>query len=131
VGERDSGVLRSNAVVLDTTDTTVFVDGTISLAAETMDLRVRASPKDASLLAARSPITVGGTWREPQIAVEAGPLVGRGAAAAVLGTLAGIASGGLLAPLGAAIPFIEPGLGEDQNCQALLSSLEAREREDQ
>jgi hypothetical protein len=33
--------------------------------------------------------------------------------------------------LGAAIPFIEPGLGEDQNCQALLSSLEAREREDQ
>ena len=31
VGERDSGVLRSNAVVLDTTDTTVFVDGTISL----------------------------------------------------------------------------------------------------
>ena len=27
VGERDSGVLRSNAVVLDTTDTTVFVEG--------------------------------------------------------------------------------------------------------
>lgn len=127
----DSGALATNAVVLDTTDSTVFVDGRIGIATETLDLRVRASPKDASLLSARSPITVGGRWREPEIAVDAGPLVGRGAAAAVLGTLAGIVSGGLLAPLGAAIPFIEPGLGEDQDCKALLSALEASGRPDQ
>ena len=42
----EDGVLRPRVFVLDTPDSTAWIDGTLSLAGETIDLRVVTAPKD-------------------------------------------------------------------------------------
>lgn len=94
------GMFRPRVMVLDTTDSTVWIDGSLSLAAETLDLRAVVSPKDFSPLTLRSPLRVHGGFADPEVSLEQGPL-GRKAAAALL--LA------LLNPLAALIPLIDTG----------------------
>ncbi len=96
----NGGVLRPRVMVLDTTDSTVWMDGSLSLATEAMDLRAVVSPKDFSPLALRSPLHVQGTFAKPEVSVEKGPL-GRKLGAALL--LA------LVNPLAALIPFVDTG----------------------
>ncbi len=100
-----SGVATPKAFVLNTTDSTVFVDGTISLKTEAMDLRAVVFPKDFSPLSLRTPIHIRGTLGDPKVSIEAGKLVGKTAAATLLGAL--------VAPLAAIVPFIDPGARED------------------
>lgn len=107
------GLARADAFVIDTSDTRIVVRGSIDLAKEALDLSVRPQPKDPSLGAARSPIEVSGTLKDPDVAPRAGPLAARGGAAALLG---------LVNPLLAVLPFIEPGTGEDADCRALLDA---------
>ncbi|HYE52721.1 MAG TPA: AsmA family protein [Azospirillaceae bacterium] len=108
----EDGVMKSKTLVFDTEDTNVAGEMTIGLAKETLDGRILAHPKDASIASARTPITFGGTFSEPEVGVEAGPLAAKGAAAVALGTL--------LTPLAALIPLIETGGGEDSPCQDLI-----------
>jgi uncharacterized protein involved in outer membrane biogenesis len=95
-----AGVFRPRAMVLDTTDSAVWIDGSLSLAAESLDLRAVVSPKDFSPLTLRSPLRVRGSFSDPEVSLETGP-IGRKAAAALL--LA------LLNPLAALIPLIDTG----------------------
>lgn len=108
----ESGLISVNFFVLDTADTLVQVEGTGDLAAERLDLRIIAHPKDPSPLSVRTPITVKGTFAQPSIGVEAGPLAARAAGAVALGVL--------LTPLAAILAFIEPGLEKDSDCAKLL-----------
>lgn len=94
------GVLRSRRVVLDSADTTLLVQGGASLKDETLRLRVVARPKDFSPLSLRTPLTVTGTFEQPQLGVQAGGLVARAAGALLLGSLA---------PPAALLAFIDPG----------------------
>lgn len=110
------GLMRTKTVVIDTTDTNITAEGWISLGEETMDLTMKAHPKDPSLLAARSPVRITGTFADPEFGVEPGPLIARGAAAAVLGVV--------LTPLAALLPMIELGLGEDSPCHQLINKAE-------
>jgi len=96
-----SGVARPKAFVINTTDSTVFVDGTLSFKTEAMDLRAVVSPKDFSPLTLRTPVRVQGTLGDPKVSIEAGKLVGKAAAATLLGAL--------VAPLAAIVPFVDPG----------------------
>ena len=96
----EGGVWRTRTLVLDTPDSTVWVDGQIALANETMDLRAVVSPRDLSPLALRSPLRVRGSLANPVVSVDKGPL-GR--------KLAGSLLLGLLNPLAALIPLIDPG----------------------
>ena len=73
------GVAKPKVFVLDTTDSTVFVDGSVSLKTEAMDLRAVVSPKDFSPLTLRTPILVRGTLGDPAVSFEAGRLVGKAA----------------------------------------------------
>ncbi len=57
----EQGVLRPKVMVVDTTDSTIWVDGSISLANEALDLRLVVSPKDFSPLALRSPLQLTGS----------------------------------------------------------------------
>ncbi|HEY8554630.1 MAG TPA: AsmA family protein, partial [Burkholderiales bacterium] len=109
--EAKDGVLRPQPVVLDTRDSTITLDGTINLSAETLDLTIRSYPKDASALSARGPIGIGGSFANPS--VDASVSAGRGAAALALGALVG--------PLAALAPLLEPGVAEDKNCRKLLA----------
>jgi uncharacterized protein involved in outer membrane biogenesis len=95
-----AGVLRPRLLVLDTVDSTVWVDGSLSLATEKLDLRVVVAPKDFSVLALRSPLHVTGTFAKPGVQVEKGPLGLKLGAAVLLG---------LVNPLAALLPLVDTG----------------------
>jgi uncharacterized protein involved in outer membrane biogenesis len=95
-----AGILRPRLLVLDTLDSTLWVDGTLSLATEKLDLRVVVAPKDFSVLTLRSPLHVTGTLAKPGIQLEKGPLVVKLGAAVLLG---------LVNPLAALLPLVDTG----------------------
>src|SRR3546814_13234803 len=83
----DDGVLNVRTLVLDTTDTKVVGTGTANLGRETLDLKFTPYPKDVSLLSGRSPVTVQGLFKKPEVGIDPKGLVARGPAAAALGGL--------------------------------------------
>ena len=94
------GVVRPKVFVLTTKDSAIWIDGSVSLASEAMDLRAVVSPKDFSPLTLRTPVHVKGTLGSPSVSVEMGKLATKAGAAVLLG---------LLNPLAAIIPFIDTG----------------------
>lgn len=94
------GVVRPKVFVINTSDSTIWVDGSVSLRDEGMDLRAVVSPKDFSPLALRTPIHVRGSLGDPHVSLDLGKLAGKGVAAGLLA---------LLNPLAAIIPFIDTG----------------------
>ncbi len=112
----DKGVARPKVFVINTPDSTVLIDGTISLQSEVMDLRAVVSPKDFSPFALRTPIHVKGTLGDPKISLETGKLAGKAGAAVLLS---------LLNPIAALIPFIDTGSSDeaakaDHDCDGLV-----------
>ncbi len=110
----ENGVMRSNALVFDTTDTKIVGAVKVNFETEALAARMEAKPKDPSPLAAAVPITVGGTLADPTFGVEGGELALRAGAAVALGVIA--------TPLAAVLPFIETGGGEDSPCRALIDN---------
>jgi len=111
----ENGVLRPRVFVLDTPDSTAWIDGTLSLANETIDLRVVTSPKDFSPLTLRTPLHVGGSLGSPTLTPEMAPLGVKLGAALLLGPLN---------PLAALIPLLDPGSSDEaqqgaEDCLAL------------
>ncbi|MDQ6640677.1 MAG: hypothetical protein M3Z15_13585, partial [Pseudomonadota bacterium] len=109
------GVARPKVFVLNTDVTTVWIDGTVSLRDESLDLRAVVSPKNFSPFTLRTPVHVKGTFGKPAVSLELGKLAGKAAAAGLLA---------LLNPLAAIIPFIDPGAKKnaaegDAECAAL------------
>ena len=116
------GLFRPRVMVLDTSDSSVWVDGTLSLATEALDLRAVVMPKDFSPLTLRTPLHVGGSFANPSVSVEKGPLGLKLAGAFLLG---------LINPLAALIPLIDPGDAEAakrgaSGCQSLMQRGTAR-----
>ena len=105
------GVMASRALVLDTTDTVVYGDGTVNFATEALDLYFRPYPKDMSILSLRSPLKITGSLGAPQAGPDKGALAGRAGLALALGAVN---------PLLALAATIETGPGEDANCGAIL-----------
>ncbi|MBK4736584.1 AsmA family protein [Noviherbaspirillum pedocola] len=97
------GALSIGTALLDTTDTRFTMEGAISLRSEHYDLRILPHPKDASLLSARAPLLLEGSFRRPDFHPAWASLAARGAAAMVLGAIA---------PPAALLAFIEPGLAK-------------------
>lgn len=109
------GVARPKVFVVNTKDSTFWIDGTVSLRDESLDLRAIVSPKDFSPLTLRTPIHVRGTLGQPAVSVELGKLAGKVGAAALLA---------LLNPLAAIIPFIDTGSKDEaQQAGAKCASL--------
>ena len=112
-----NGMAKPRAFVIDTRDSTIWIDGSLSLQTEALDLRAVVSPKDFSPMSVRSPIHVKGTFSNPAVSVEMGPLGAKVGAAALLS---------LINPLAAVIPFVDPGAQDEakraaQQCAALAS----------
>ena len=105
------GLMTSQAVVFDTSDTVIYGSGAINLATEAMDLTLRPYPKDMSILSLRSPLKVGGTFAEPTAGPDKGALAARGGFALALGAFN---------PLLALAATIETGPGENANCGPAL-----------
>ena len=118
----ESGVFRPRVMVLDTTDSAVWIDGSLSLASEALDLKAVVTPKDFSPLTLRAPLLVRGTFANPKVSIEKGPL-GRKLASSFL--LA------LLNPLAALIPLIDRGDAAAANagaaaCEGLMQRSNAQ-----
>ena len=112
------GVMASEAFVIDTDDTYIGGEGTISLRDESMDMKLTPLPKDVSILSLRGPLRVRGTFADPEFGVEKRSLARRVGAAVLLG---------LVNPLLALIPTIETGPGKNKSapCGELIQSLQA------
>ncbi|MET0580895.1 MAG: AsmA family protein [Pseudoxanthomonas sp.] len=102
-----NGVMDARALAFDSEDTIIVGDGTISLKDETLDLELRPRPKDRSILALRSPLVVGGTFKDPSFRPDFKRLGLRGAVALALGTIA---------PPAALLATLELGPGKDSSC---------------
>ena len=111
----NNGVLKAQTLVLDTADTKITGEGSISLKEERIDLQLRAHGKKASPFALHGPIRLAGTFSKPDVNVDKGEVTARVGAATALGVLLG--------PLAAFIPVMEWGLTEDSNCGALLQEV--------
>jgi len=110
----DRGMVRPELFVLDTRDSLVRVGGGASLATERLDLLAQVSPKDFSPLALRTPVRVRGSFANPSVRVEPGPLILRLGAAAALATLN---------PFAALLPLMDPGVADGQADAAVCELL--------
>lgn len=113
------GMVKAEAVVIDTDDTLIRVTGNADLGREHMDLTMHPQPKDWSLFVARSPIHIRGTFTDPRIFADAGSIGARAAASLLLG---------LVNPLAALIPLIETGGAADADCKTLIRAVQAGAR---
>ena len=101
------GVMTSRKLVLDTAVTTVVGDGQIDLGRETLDLRFVPKTRRTSLISLRSPISITGPLNAPTASLNAGRIIARGTGAILLG---------LINPLLALVPLIDPGPGVASEC---------------
>ncbi|HJU25431.1 MAG TPA: AsmA family protein [Rhodanobacteraceae bacterium] len=109
------GLWRSTLFLVDTETATINVDGTINLATEQLDLTLHPRSKGVRILSLRSPLYLRGTLKNPNAGVEKGPLLARGAGAAVLGTVA--------APLAALAAMIAPSHKDENPCTGLIAQM--------
>ena len=109
----EKGVMNSDAFVIDTTETNILGEGQISLAEETIKMKLSPQPKHFSMISLRTPVHISGTFKKPMV-YPGKMLAIRVGAAALLGVFA--------TPLASLIPLIEMGPGEDNNCRALIAS---------
>lgn len=112
----ENGVLRPKVMVLDTEDSALWLDGAVSLAKETLDLRVLVMPKDFSPVSLRSPLHVTGTFADPQTTLEKRNIGLK---------LAGSVLLAMINPLAAFIPLLDTGDVKEAklhaaNCKALM-----------
>lgn len=95
-----AGVLQPDLFVINTRDSTVWINGAVSLKDETLGIEAKVAPKDFSVASLRTPIQVKGPLAKPKVAVQASALLPRVAGAVALG---------VLNPVAAIIPLIDPG----------------------
>jgi uncharacterized protein involved in outer membrane biogenesis len=113
----EKGVLYSEVFEIDTAEASVDGHANIDFRAEGLDIRLLGHPKKPTPFVARSPITVTGTMKSPQVGIDATGLVAQGVAAAALAALN---------PIAAIIPFIGLGTGENSDCAGLLERARAQ-----
>ncbi|AKJ29813.1 hypothetical protein AAW51_3122 [Caldimonas brevitalea] len=108
------GTLDTQVGLIDTPDSLVLFDGTLSLATEQLALVLRAQPKDFSPVSLRSPVHLSGTFSEPKVRLEGKTLGLKLLASAALAAVN---------PFAALIPLIDPGEGEKNGCRDALQRL--------
>ncbi len=108
------GIMQSKAFVIDTAASNIHANGTVNLSTEAMNFVFDPHPKDPSLLSLRSPIHIEGYLRKPTLDLDREALAQKGV---IAGGLA------LVAPVVAFLGFIDPALGEDSDCAALIHGV--------
>ena len=106
------GLARTNAFVFDTQVVNVEGDGSVSLKAEKLDIKLKPHPKDRSIASLNAPLYIRGTFGAPKAAPDWKEVGMRGAGAVALG---------LLNPLLAVLPLLQQGNNKDSPCAALIA----------
>ncbi|NLC35564.1 MAG: AsmA family protein, partial [Alcaligenaceae bacterium] len=105
------GVMQTRLFVLETEDAIVTMEGSVSLKNETLNLDIRPQNKTLRIFTLRSPLYAKGSFKHPDVGVQAGPVAARAGAAVALGVIA--------TPLAALVPLLNVGSGDDHACSAL------------
>jgi AsmA family protein len=108
-----AGVARPNVMLIDTKDSTLWMEGKVSLADENIELEVKVNPKDISPLALRTPLQINGPLSAPAVSIQKTPLVGKILSAIALG---------FVNPLAALLPLIDVG---DESAQIPVAACRA------
>ncbi|WP_440111670.1 AsmA family protein [Acidovorax sp. BL-A-41-H1] len=106
------GLARTRVVKMSTEDAIVEATGTIDLASEKIDLRIKPESLEWKFFSLRTPLYVRGTFGDPDVGIEPGPLLLRAGAAVV----AAVAAPAALA----LIPITVPAADDDTYCKPLL-----------
>lgn len=106
------GLATTRVVKMSTEDAIVEATGTIDLGTEEMNLRIKPESLEWKFFSLRSPLYVKGTFGNPNVGVEAGPLLLRAGAAVV----AAVAAPAALA----LVPITVPAADDDTHCKPLL-----------
>ncbi len=115
--EANSGTYYSRLFLIDTDAAQITVDGTVDLASEKLDLTVHPDTKGLRLFSLRSPIHVRGTFKKPDVGIDKGVLLARGAGAVGLAVIA--------APAAALLPLTSGLRGnDDDRCAPLLEAMQ-------
>ena len=96
----NNGVMKTRALVFDTENALVDVNGSANFRDETLDLTVSPESKGLRIFSLRSPLYVRGTFAKPDTGVKMGPLLARGAGLVAL-SVALTPAAGLLAMIAA------------------------------
>lgn len=110
------GDLKATTMVFDTSNVIVTGSGDINLRNEAIDMSIRGQPKQVRFVRIRSPITIHGTLEHPAVGLKTSKLLEQAGAAAALGTL--------LTPIAAVLAFVDPGLGKNADCAAVVGGAE-------
>ncbi len=108
-----NGEMTASQILLDTDVVRVKGEGGGNLADETLNLVLKGDSKKFRLTHVFLPITVGGHFRSPALGLQPGTAVAQGGAAIALGIV--------LTPLAAILPFVDPGLAKNADCQSLMA----------
>lgn len=112
------GVMRTDNLIVDTSDNTIFGQGTISLRDESLDLQMKSKSKKFSLVSLRGPIYVTGTLRNPALRPDYKKVGLRAAAAAAIGAVA--------APVAALVATVQRGRDREIPCGRYAGAQKAR-----
>ncbi len=117
-----NGLFDLRLFVFDTDDAVINVTGTVNMATEKFDLDVQPHTKGVRIFSLRSPLYVQGTLKHPDVGVQKGPLLLRGAGAVALGVVA--------APVAALLALVAPSHDNDgdNTCRAVLQQLRSSGR---
>ena len=110
------GVMKTEALVLDTQITTLIGSGSIDLAQEQLDITLNPKTKNTSPVALPSPIYLRGSFAQPKVEIDKVRVTARALGAVVLGAIN---------PLLALIPLIDAGPGKDSDCAQLVRDARA------
>lgn len=106
------GLAKTRIVKMSTEDAVVEATGTVNLATEEMNLRIKPESLEWKFLSLRTPLYVKGTFGDPDVGIEPGPLLLRAGAAVV----AAVAAPAALA----LVPITVPAADDDTHCKPLL-----------
>lgn len=119
----NKGIMKTRALVFDTENALVNVNGTANFRNETLNLTVSPESKGFRIFSLRSPLYVRGTFAKPDTGVEVGPLLARGAGLLAL-SVALTPAAGLLALV--ATPSSDA--HEQSDCARLLAEAKSPAR---
>jgi len=108
------GVVDTKALLLATPEANILGDGSVNLAAQTLDLHLHTDATHFSIGSLSTPINIGGTLKHPSVLPAPGPLAARAVPAVGLGVL--------FPPL-ALLPTIRLGLGDKNACADTMQNL--------
>ncbi len=118
------GLVTLDTAVVDSEDTSFTAAGQLDFNNERLDITMQVHPKDPSLLVGRTPLHLGGTFKNPDPSIEGDVLSVRLAASAILQAVAG--------PMAALMPLLDYGAGASSGyCQGIVSRAKDAIQEEQ